>query len=227
MEQDEYPPRNPSQPFNEPTAWGQPQPRPTQPIRPSEGMPPGWQSPPQPPRPKRQRLATIGLVVFIAAVLLYALSLSAPAQQLYASVKSSLFPAPTVTPTATYLPAPPTETPTATWTPRPVTPTPTPTFSPWKTILSLHGNGDQNTDTFTVPGHWQILWSCDPSSFGGSTYHVSMFLHKPNGDIVDEAFSSACTSTIISGTAPVYRAGTFYLEVISSADWYMSVQVPQ
>ena len=126
------------------------------------------------------------------------------------------------------LPLTRTSTPTATPTPGPSpTPTATQVFvkPPWGTIQTFQGNGSKSTDTFVVPSHWRIFWSCD-LAVGDPGYHISAFLHKPNGDLVDEAFSTKCQDGNTSGPAEIYRGGTFYLEVSSIGDWSLQVQVP-
>jgi hypothetical protein len=132
---------------------------------------------------------------------------------------AALMPQPTWTPTLTASPGL-TMTPTPRLSPSPQGPTST-------TIRSFTGSGSTNTAPITVPKRWQIAWQCNPTSWPGDQYELTITLHTTDGNVVSTALSTTCKATNISGVDPQYQAGTFYLQVSSAADWNIQIQVFQ
>lgn len=130
---------------------------------------------------------------------------------------AAVTPLPTWTPTPTPSPAP-TMTPTPILTPSPHGPT-------WTTLQSFTGSGSTNTASVTVPKNWQIAWQCNPASWQGDQYELTITLHTTDGKVVGTPLSTICKATNTSGADPQYQAGTFYFQIVSAADWTIQIQV--
>ncbi len=121
-------------------------------------------------------------------------------------------------------------TPTATSTLGPTAtpkPSPTPTHTPqWTTIQTFKGNGNKKTPTFNVPNHWQLVWSCDPSSDFSGEYNVIVDVDSPDGTPIDPgAVNTICQTGNTGDTTQEYQGGTIYLDIQSEAAWTIQVQV--
>ncbi len=103
--------------------------------------------------------------------------------------------------------------------------TATPQEPTWTTLQRFTGSGSTNTASVTVPKSWRIAWQCDPSSSSAGQYELTIILHTTDGKSVSTTLSTTCKASNTSGTDSQYQAGTFYLQVISAADWIIQVQV--
>jgi len=109
------------------------------------------------------------------------------------------------------------------------TPQSTPTIK-WKTLTSFSGSGNARSETFTVPAHWKILWSCDPNSNKNNIYNIIVYKRKVpyNGDasIPDADINQICSNGSTSGETEENIAGSFYLEINAEDAWSISIQEP-
>ena len=94
-----------------------------------------------------------------------------------------------------------------------------PVFHP-QTLLTLSGNGTEDTASFTVPaggsGNWKIIWTYNEGSFGQSV----------NFGVTSEDFQANVSKLGPggSGTEYVYGdPGTHHLSVISEGNWTVQV----
>ncbi len=130
-------------------------------------------------------------------------------------------PVPRVTPSLAFSPtASPQPTPTST----PAL-SPTPTGPPWTTVQRFSGSGTTNTLPTTVPKSWRIAWQCNPASSPAGQYELAITLHTTNGKVVETTLDTTCKPTNTAGNDPQYQAGTFYLQIHSTADWIIQIQV--
>lgn len=145
---------------------------------------------------------------------------------------------PTWPPKSTQNPATPTPITTYRSTPEP-TPTPTPDLdrayaiaktkldaalkdyearSRWTSIGQWRGDGDLNTQTFMINSdEWAIVWQCGTNRFGteGAFYGYIM---NPDTNIMEDSFGSS-----MQGTSYFYKSGRYYIKIISSAPWAITV----
>lgn len=105
-------------------------------------------------------------------------------------------------------------------------PSPTPTHTPkWTTIQTFKGNGNKKTVPFTVPNRWQLLWSCNPASDGGS-YNLFVDVVRPDGTYLDAgAVLTTCQAGNTRDSTQEYQGGTAYLDVQSEGAWTIQIQV--
>lgn len=103
--------------------------------------------------------------------------------------------------------------------------TPTPTHTPkWTTVQTFTGNGSKKTAIFTVPDDWKIVWSCNPSSFGGS-YNVQLDVVSADGSPFDPgAINTICQAGNVSGETEEHQSGQVYFDINSEAAWTIQVQ---
>src|ERR1051326_6599505 len=99
--------------------------------------------------------------------------------------------------------------------------------SEWVIAHIFTGNGDKQTDTFTVPSMWRIAWGCDPNSYS-EPYQYEIYVMDPDRNLVDFMPTTICEAGNISGTYVSFTAGTFYLNITmnADADWAIQVQTP-
>jgi len=103
-------------------------------------------------------------------------------------------------------------------------PTVAPNPQTWTTVQSFKGNGEQKTAVFSVPDDWKVNWTCNPSSFMGSSYNVIVTVYNSDGTLSDLAINTMCQSGTTSGTTEEHQAGNVYLDVTSEGDWTVNVQ---
>ncbi len=104
--------------------------------------------------------------------------------------------------------------------------TATPTHTPVLTTLqAFSGSGIKNTAYFTVPAEWQLKWTCNPASFGGS-YNLIVSLYGSDGSLVDLPVNVLCQAGVTGDTTLEHdQAGKFYLNVNSEGAWTIDIQV--
>ena len=102
-----------------------------------------------------------------------------------------------------------------------------PTAKPqtWQTTHTYTGSGIKKTESFTVGNDWKLQWSCDPTSFGGSSYNVIIGVNGSDGSTVDPAaINDMCKSGNTSGETEERTGGSIYLDVNSEGSWTINVQ---
>jgi hypothetical protein len=130
-------------------------------------------------------------------------------------------PAVTATP-ATPTPEVPTSTPSATPAGSPAAgedPGPTPAAAPspatGSTITTLSGTGSQRSGPFAVDEDWAIAWQRD------GTRLFSIQLIPADLDVFGELVVSTTAPT--AGSSPMYRAGTFVVQVHATEPWTIRI----
>lgn len=118
-------------------------------------------------------------------------------------------------------PAPSTSAPAKPASPAPATSSPAPAKSAFQpqTLLTLSGNGSEDTASFTVPagsGNWKIIWTYKEGDFGQNV----------NFAVTSEDFQANVNKLGPggSGTEYVYGdPGTHHLSIISEGNWTVQV----
>lgn len=107
-------------------------------------------------------------------------------------------------------------------------PTTAPTKPPkplgWTTTQSFSGNGEKKTGVFTVPADWKVNWTCDPASFGNSSYNLSVTVMGSDNSTIDLAVNTLCATGNVSGSTEEHQAGQVFLDVSSEAAWTITIQ---
>jgi hypothetical protein len=105
------------------------------------------------------------------------------------------------------------------------TPTPTPTHTPkWTTTQTFTGDGNKQTQIFTVGSDWKILWSCDPSSSYGGEYNIIVTVYGSDGTLIDLPINTICKTGNTSDYTEEHQGGSIYLEIDSEGSWKVQVQ---
>lgn len=103
----------------------------------------------------------------------------------------------------------------------PVTPIPTApgaTATPSNIVLTVSGNGDKTTATFTVRGTWQLAWTCHD----GSQDFSAWIYYSNGGNLSDVDYT--CPASGTGGDSSIFHSGgTFYLEIISNVYFTITV----
>lgn len=109
--------------------------------------------------------------------------------------------------------------------PRPGSPSPTADASPTpaaapspaggSTIVTLTGSGSHRSDAFTVDEDWAIAWQRD------GTRLFSIQLIPAEEDVFGELIVSTTGPAV--GSSPMYRAGTFVVQVHATEPWTIRV----
>jgi hypothetical protein len=104
------------------------------------------------------------------------------------------------------------------------TPVSQPTPTQKKTILSLDGNGDKQTQKFTVSGDWDLEWSYDCSSRGidSGAYYATIYNDDGTRSYENPEVSQSLVKS--SDTQHYYKDGTFYLNISSTCSWHVNVK---
>jgi hypothetical protein len=91
-----------------------------------------------------------------------------------------------------------------------------------QTVLSLDGNGDSQTQEFTVADEWSIQYSFDCSTFG---YPGNFAVDVEGSDGVPSLTNRGPNALASSGSSVVYNhhGGTYYLSILSECDWHITV----
>lgn len=98
-----------------------------------------------------------------------------------------------------------------------VTPTPAAAPSPatGSTIVTLTGNGSQRSGPFAVDEDWAIAWQHD----GRRLFSIQLI--PADEDVFGELVVS--TTGPSAGSSPMYRAGTFVVQVYASEPWVIRI----
>lgn len=104
-------------------------------------------------------------------------------------------------------------------------PTPTPTHTPkWTTTQTFAGDGNKQTQIFTVGDDWKILWSCNPSSSYGGEYNIIVTVYGSDGTLIDLPVNTICKTGNTSDNTEEHQGGSIYLEIDSEGSWKVQVQ---
>lgn len=104
-------------------------------------------------------------------------------------------------------------------------PAPTPTHTPkWTTTQTFTGDGNKQTQIFTVGNDWKINWSCNPSSFYGGQYNVMVYVYGSDGTLVDLPVNTICKTGNTADNTEEHQSGSIYLEIDSEGSWKVQVQ---
>jgi hypothetical protein len=95
----------------------------------------------------------------------------------------------------------------------------------WTTTHTFTGDGIKKTAFFTVPGDWQLIWKCEPSSFDGGSYNVQVFVYGSDGALIDVAINTMCQNGNVSGSTEEHQGGQIYLDINSEAAWTVQIMV--
>jgi hypothetical protein len=91
----------------------------------------------------------------------------------------------------------------------------------WQTIHTYTGNGDKQTETFTVGNDWKIQWKCQADD-------APLFVEIYNADTNEmtdwSAVSTSCKKTPTTGETAEHGGGNLYLKIISGIDWTITIQ---
>lgn len=193
--------------------------------------PPGATTPGSRPPRKPRRTALIVVSSVVAGVLgmlvligiIGALTSPPPHPSGNVAGAGTATPSPATTPASTPTPkATPAPTPKPTPAPTPK-PTPKPPPTP-QTLLSVSGNGIQNTPSFDAPDHWRISYSFDCSSFGYAG-NFQVYVQTEQGDPVAVPVNALAMSG--NSSSDVYNSGNLHLEINSECNWTVTaVTVP-
>jgi hypothetical protein len=91
----------------------------------------------------------------------------------------------------------------------------------WAAIKAWQGNGNKETETFTVTGHWRIDWIYSPATSSGGVFQV--FIYSADG----RQLLNLAANSLKGGSDTSFWAGpgTYYLKVSSAGgDWKVGVQ---
>jgi hypothetical protein len=197
----QQPPNDPTQPSQPPYTHYPPQGYPSYP-------PPPYQQPQ--PKPKKRRTWLWIVLGIVALAIFYQIGNAALSQT-----------PTTTTPQATT--APSGNTPAAT---QPPAATQAPTKPPtWTSVQTFKGSGSKKTQTFTVGDNWRLKWTCDPASFGGSSFNVIIEVDNADGSYADLPVNTMCKPGNTSDTSYEATGGTYLLNVTSEGDWSIEIQV--
>lgn len=211
----------PAAPYQQQVLSGQYQ----QPVAPPGAAPHSWpggephysQAPPQPPagpRPKWQYILVIVIVAIVSFGAGEATGKTSTAKAATSSPAASAAPAATAQPAAKSSPATSAKAAAA---PKASAPAP----ASRHVLARFSGSGIENTSQFTVSGsgNWELKWSYDCSSAGGSGNFIV-------GEDSDNDFNGANVNELGAGghgVTHVYSdAGTHYLDVDSECNWEMT-----
>lgn len=92
------------------------------------------------------------------------------------------------------------------------------------TVLNLSGNGDSQTQEFTVSDEWSISYNFDCSNFlDGSAGNFAITVEGSDG--VPSLTNEGPNALASSGASTVYNhhGGTYYLSILSECNWTLSV----
>ncbi|MEU5428243.1 hypothetical protein AB0H73_21965 [Streptomyces olivoreticuli] len=90
-----------------------------------------------------------------------------------------------------------------------------------RTVLSESGNGIKSTEKFTVSGDWDLRYSFDCSSFGGS----GNFVVSEGGTLGDTLVNELAAKG--SDVTHLHDGGTKYLEINSECSWTVeAIDIP-
>ncbi|MBE3560367.1 MAG: hypothetical protein IMW89_14250 [Ktedonobacteraceae bacterium] len=110
-------------------------------------------------------------------------------------------------------------------TPTAVAITPAPTHSPqWTTIQTFTGTGAKKTSVFTVPEHWRIAWSCDPTSHNNLSYNLIIHANSTTNALLGNGVETTCKKDNTRNSTEIYRGGKVYLSIISEGKWTVQIQ---
>lgn len=83
-------------------------------------------------------------------------------------------------------------------------------------VFTQSANGSRTTRPFTVADGWEVRWKADRS--------ISIFTVARNGEAIAEIGSASAPG---SGSTYQAKGGTFSLQIISGANWTITVvQLP-
>ncbi len=142
---------------------------------------------------------------------------------LLGTLASAAAPTPTPMPDRAETPTPnprPTNPPTPVPAPS-VRDTPT-TASGSAAVLSLSGSGTNSTRTFTVSGDWDLSWSYDCRNFGFEGNFI-VFVYESDGSPSVSNVGVNQLGPSGTGVEHYHAGGTYYLQVISTCSWTISV----
>ena len=90
------------------------------------------------------------------------------------------------------------------------------------TVLDKTGNGDTQTQEFTVSDEWSIQYSFDCATFGQAGNFV---VDVQGTDGVSSLTNRGPNALATSGADTVFNhhGGTYYLSVLSECDWHLKV----
>lgn len=98
---------------------------------------------------------------------------------------------------------------------------PPPTTAPRiRTLLSISGNGETNSPTFTAAGPWSLEWSFDCGNSGPQGFAI--YLQGPGSNSGADTAPQEVRAAD-SGTTPEPDGGTFSLQVASVCSWTVRV----
>lgn len=94
----------------------------------------------------------------------------------------------------------------------------------WTTTHTYTGNGDKQTETFTVGNDWKIQWNCKGISGMDAPLYVSIYNADTNSMSDWSAVSTSCKNVPTTGETAQHGGGNLYLKIISGIDWTITIQ---
>jgi hypothetical protein len=104
------------------------------------------------------------------------------------------------------------------------TDTPISTGSTWTTTHTFTGNGSKQTETFTVPGDWKILYTCTFQDGGQVDGALSVEVYGTDNTIQDVAVNATCHNLKTTGETEEHQSGQIFLKMLGTGDWTVEVQ---
>jgi hypothetical protein len=92
---------------------------------------------------------------------------------------------------------------------------------PWVTVASFNGDasGERNTPSFTVGNHWRMEFNTSANDASGNFW---VTVKDPNS--ADESDTVGDVSGTCSDVSDLYHPGTFYLDIVSTQPYSVTVQ---
>jgi hypothetical protein len=101
-------------------------------------------------------------------------------------------------------------------------PSPTPALSgQWRIIKTWQGNGEKNTDPFTITGpQWRISWKARQTYNGPGVFNLHISPHR-----VGDIGSIGTANGLGPESTYFYETGTFYLDITPvNTSWWIQVE---
>lgn len=103
--------------------------------------------------------------------------------------------------------------------------TPPPAQTPaWKTTHTFSGNGPKQTEIFSAPADWKLLYTCTYQDGGQVDGALSVEVYSADNTILDVAINATCHTVKSTGETEEHQGGQVYLRIDSTGDWTLQVQ---